>query len=462
MVGRMVQDGVSACIEFDPTISIGEQDAIRARLHDAGVACTQGDAATLVVAESEDAAADLVRRSRDRGSDRVFVVLMSGGRPGYSARILVAGAGDIASWSPQVAERIQHRLRRWKRVDDLVREAVVLDVFVGASRAFREFLRHLVEIAAFGQGSVLLLGESGTGKEAAARLVHALDQRPDKAEFVTVDCTTLMPELVGSELFGHERGAFTGATASREGAMALVDGGTLLLDEVGDLPASLQPQLLRALQERTYKPVGANYWRNSSFRLICATNRSLEEDVAAGRFRADLYHRIATHVVRVPPLRERITDVPRLARHFLDRLIPNSAPVTLEVELEAYLLGRSYPGNVRELRQLMEAVAVVYPRVGPVGLGDLPRDEQLRAADAVGTQSWNDALFELSIRRALLLGATAQEIENAARDATKRIAIEHTDGNLQLAARRLGLSERALQKWRASHMYEPGRTNGAD
>jgi transcriptional regulator with GAF, ATPase, and Fis domain len=311
------------------------------------------------------------------------------------------------------------------------------------------FLRQLVEVAAFSQAGVLLLGQSGTGKEAAARTVHALDRRPKKAPLVTVDCTTLTPELLGSELFGHERGAFTGATASRDGAIALADGSTLFLDEVGDLPLALQPQLLRVLQERTYKPVGANYWKTSEFRLVCATNRQLEGDIASGRFRADLYHRIAACVVQVPALSERPGDIPLLARHFLDRLLPEAAPVELDEELEAYLIARPYPGNVRELHRTMEALAVRHPGLGRASLADLPPAERERALGSVVQRGWRDAGFEFAIRRALLLGASAHEVENVTRDTVKRIAIERAAGNLPLAARRLGLSERALQKWRA-------------
>src|SRR4029450_8247587 len=161
---------------------------------------------------------------------------------------------------------------------------------------------------AFSQVSVLIVGESGTGKELIARLIHDLDQRRDKGDFVVVDCTTIVPELSGSELFGHERGAFTGAVGTREGAFALADGGTLFLDEVGELPLPLQGQLLRVVQARMYKRVGGNHWHRTEFRLVCATNRDLAREVERDAFRSDFYYRIANWPCRLPPLGERRGD----------------------------------------------------------------------------------------------------------------------------------------------------------
>src|SRR5678816_4688946 len=140
----------------------------------------------------------------------------------------------------------------------------------------------------------LIAGESGTGKELVARLIHALDRREPKGPFVVLDCTTVSPELAGSEFFGHERGAFTTAVTAREGAFAMADGGTLFLDEVGELPLALQAELLRVIQERVYKRVGSNTWKQADFRLVCATNRDLAAEEAKGNFRLDLFHRIAS------------------------------------------------------------------------------------------------------------------------------------------------------------------------
>jgi transcriptional regulator with GAF, ATPase, and Fis domain len=447
---------LTVVLAFDQEVTAAARASVRQGLIAEGLACveppvvtSEHDAPVVVVAETEAAARGAVQRFRDAGCARLLAILTAEVPAGAAARLLVEGCGDVAAWSSGPACRIARRLERWQRVDQLVDDPVVGAGLAGEAPSFRNFLRELVEVAAFSQAGVLLLGESGTGKEAAARVVHALDRRVEKGEMLTVDCTTLTPELLGSELFGHERGAFTGATSSRDGAVGLADGGTLFLDEVGELPLALQPQLLRVLQERTYKPVGANYWKTSEFRLVCATNRALETEVSLGRFRGDLYHRISASVVQVPPLRERPGDVPLLARLFLNRLLPAAAPVDLDEELEAHLVARSYSGNVRELFRLMEALAVHHPGVGRAGLADLPAVERERALGAIVNQGWCDEGFEVAIRRALLLGASAHEVEDATRDTVKRLAIEHAGGNLPLAARRLGLSERALQKWRA-------------
>ncbi|MGR0481519.1 MAG: sigma-54 factor interaction domain-containing protein [Candidatus Electronema sp. V4] len=188
---------------------------------------------------------------------------------------------------------------------------------VGGSACWQTKLRELVEAGRFTDFPVLLTGESGTGKELAARLIHELDQRAKKGAYVVVDCTTLTPELAGSELFGHEKGAFTGAAGRREGAFALADKGTLFLDEIGELPLPLQAQLLRVLQEYSYKRVGSNTWQQSEFRLLCATNRNLEEEVRQGRFRADLYPAAAAG--------ERAEDILPLVRHFIRELRPDEA-----------------------------------------------------------------------------------------------------------------------------------------
>jgi transcriptional regulator with GAF, ATPase, and Fis domain len=405
----------------------------------------QDDTVRILVADHEDGARELLGDQQPT-NHRLLIVLLGELRRGASGRLLASGAADVLGWEEHATLlRISRRLERWARIDKVVAEPPVASRLIGSSRPFRAFLRELVEVAMFGTGSVLLLGDSGTGKQAAAELVHALDLRPDKAHLITVDATTLIPELAGSELFGHERGSFTGATAAREGAFALADRGTLFLDEIGELPPSLQAQLLRVLQERTYKPVGANYWCSSRFRLVSATNRALDQEVVANRFRSDLFHRVATHVLRLPSLGERSDDILPLARHFFAELLPPASQVELHPELEEHLLGRAFPGNVRELRQLIESIAARYAGPGPVTLADLPRLER----DEIGANEWHDTGFQTAIRRAILLGITASEIEEVTRGTTKRIALEMSSGNLQMASRQLGLTERALQKWRA-------------
>jgi DNA-binding NtrC family response regulator len=254
-------------------------------------------------------------------------------------------------------------------------EPAVADGILGRSPAFVSLLRGLVEVAAFTTASILLLGESGTGKEQLGRLVHALDPRAGKRELVTLDCTTVAPELAPSEFFGHERGAFTGAVAARDGAFHRADGGTLFLDEVGELPLPLQAQLLRIVQEGTYKRVGGNDWLATRFRLVAATNRSLADEVERERFRLDFFHRLTTWTFRGPPLRERPEDIVPLARHFARQSAgPGGAP-DIDERVQQFLIRRAYPGNVRELKQLIGRICSRHVAPGPITIGDVPPED---------------------------------------------------------------------------------------
>jgi transcriptional regulator with GAF, ATPase, and Fis domain len=189
-------------------------------------------------------------------------------------------------------------------------------------------MRELVTAARFGSGPILILGETGTGKELAARVVHSVSAASQSGELVIVDCTTIVPTLSGSELFGHEPGAFTGAVSVRTGACAAADGGTLFLDEVGELSLELQPELLRMVQEARTSTRAATNGCAAAFRLICATNRSLPAEVAAGRFRADFYHRIAATTVTMPPLRHRAADLIPLFMKFFAEASRDREPIT--------------------------------------------------------------------------------------------------------------------------------------
>lgn len=360
--------------------------------------------------------------------------------------LLQAGASDVLVWSntDEQARAVAAQIERWVEVDRIAESEMVGENLVGESRAWRATLRRVIEVARFSDSPVLLVGETGTGKELVARLIHTLDPRTDKRELVTLDCSTVVSELAGSEFFGHERGAFTSAFAAREGAFALADGGTLFLDEVGELPARLQAELLRVVQERTYKRVGSNLWQTTNFRLISATNRDIEKDDGL-RFRRDLYYRLASWTCRLPPLRERMEDVLPLARHFMKQLRPGEPPVEMDEPVRDYLLQRNYPGNVRELKQLMTRIMARHVGRGPVTVGDIAEEERPEAGSR--RRDWRDEYFENAIMRALSLGLRLKEITSAAADTAIRLAIkqEAGRGRLKRAASRLGVTERALQ-----------------
>jgi transcriptional regulator with GAF, ATPase, and Fis domain len=373
-------------------------------------------------------------------------------RPSSNAvwQLLSAGARDVIVGSGQGAvEQIAARLKRWHEVECLLESDTVTQTLVGVSPAWRDLLRQVVEVARFTDTPVLIIGETGTGKELLAKLIHELDRRQHRREMVTADCTTIVPELSGSELFGHERGAFTGAVSARDGAFALAHHGTLFLDEVGELPPALQAQLLRAIQEKIYKRVGGNTWQQTDFRLVCATNRDLLADVKSGVFRSDLYYRIASWVVKPPPLRDRREDILPLTRHFLASLELDDGPVECDLAVAEYLQSREYPGNVRELRQLVLRMGQRHVGPGPITVGDLPAEEWLTIQRAAGRQ-WPDAEFTEAVRRGLESGAALRDISHAASEAAIHIAVQQEQGNLQKAAKRLGVTDRALQLRRAA------------
>jgi transcriptional regulator with GAF, ATPase, and Fis domain len=392
------------------------------------------------------------------GRERILVLVDAvGSQNGVSGwDLLQAGASDVLTWSDpdELAQQIRARFERWLTVDQLLETPPVSNSVVGKSPVWRAILRDIVECARFSDTPTLILGESGTGKELIARLIHTLDARTNKRDLVVLDCSTIMLELSGSEFFGHEPGAFTGAVSQRTGAFALADGGTLFLDEIGELPLRLQAQLLRVVQERTYKRVGGNTWHRTDFRLVCATNRDLLAQVGCGEFRADLYYRIAGFVCMLPPLRERLDDVIPLAEYFLRQMHPNGEPPQLDNAVRAYLLRREYPGNVRDLRQVVSRLMSRYAGGGTITIGSVPPEE--RPAAEQENAAWLDLNFESVIRRAVLCSARLKEIGRAAEDIAIRIATDQENGNLQRAAHRLGVTDRTLQLRSAQrrHMEE--------
>lgn len=241
---------------------------------------------------------------------------------------------------------------------------------IGASRPMRE-LFDLIARAARSASTVLITGESGTGKELVARALHDLSGR--KGQFTPVNCAAIPADLIESELFGHTGQAFTGARAARAGLFETADGGTLFLDEIGELPLAVQPKLLRALQEGAVRRVGAERERPVNVRAVAATNRDLEEDVRAGRFREDLYWRLNVIHLRVPALRERLFDIPLLVEHFIAKAAKaaDAEPLDILPETLAILTAYSWPGNVRELENAVER-AVALARGAQLTPDDLP------------------------------------------------------------------------------------------
>jgi transcriptional regulator with GAF, ATPase, and Fis domain len=392
------------------------------------------------VAEVEEAVAE-IRRSP---TANVLAVTI-GPLPSTSTwTLLRSGVADVFSWFDvdHPVEIITSRLRYWEdvdaKVDDLQRR------LVGRSQRWRDTLRQIVDMA-LSSCQVLITGESGTGKELVAQEIHRFDPRPTKRDCVVVDCTNLIPGLSGSELFGHEKGAFTNAISTRDGAVALAHEGTLFLDELGELPLALQAEFLRALQEGTYKRVGSNTWRQARFRLVSATNRDLLDEVHKGTFRQDLYYRVSGWTCHLPPLRERKEDIVPLAEHFFTQQHGIRQPVDRQVY--DFLQLRDYPGNVRELQQLITRIASKHLGEGPITIGDIPRSDWPDFAK-LGAPTLTGDELEAGVTTLLYQGLGLKEIKDQVTEIAKKVAITHESGNLKMAALRLRCSERILQMHR--------------
>jgi len=379
---------------------------------------------------------------RDRGIAVPAIVLTAHGSIERAVRAVKLGAFDFIEKPPSI-ERILlavgHALDRGRLVSEnrrLAEESGATAGMLGDSEPMRA-LRAMLSRAAPTEATILILGENGTGKELAARAIH--DGSPRKARpFVTVNCAAIPETLFESELFGHVRGAFTGATDARRGKFSLADSGTLFLDEVGEIPPHLQPKLLRVLESGEVERIGGGAPERVDVRLVAATNRDLPAEVEAGRFRRDLYHRLDVVPVRVPPLRERRTDVGALAAHFLDLACRRNRvrPKKLGEGALAVLTSHRWPGNVRELRNAMERVAILVQDV-EIGATHL---------DFLGTAPEVEASAET--------GGTLAAIMDAFERKTVLAALERNRWQMTRTAEQLGLER--------SHLYKKCKQLGID
>ncbi|HEX6271860.1 MAG TPA: sigma-54 dependent transcriptional regulator [Polyangiaceae bacterium] len=345
---------------------------------------------------------ELCRRlSGDRPNVPV-VVMTAYGDVDSAVGALRAGAFDFITKPfsvDGVAEVLDNALDRGRSappVQRLSSAEVADDSFhglVGSSPAMRA-LHHQIGRAAATDSTVLVTGESGTGKELVARAIHRASDRSG-GPFVAVSCAAVPHEILEAELFGHEKGAFTGAVQARIGLFEQASGGTLFLDEIGDMPIDLQPKLLRVLQERRVRPLGASREVLLDTRIVAATNRDLEQAVRSGQFREDLHFRIKVLHLHLPPLRERERDVLELAQHFLPRTGDQMPSLTPEAEQQ--LIGYDWPGNVRELENAMRA-AVALASTGQIGLEELPTTVRTRRGPTVPATERPTTLEEVERR----------------------------------------------------------------
>ncbi|WP_158967763.1 sigma-54 dependent transcriptional regulator [Paraglaciecola sp. L3A3] len=323
----------------------------------------------------------------------------------------IVGAVDEPVTYPILTQML-HRCQEYKRLQPNTKTSVnnktrLFRSLVGKSDEIQS-VRHLIEQVAPTEANVLVLGESGTGKEVIARNVHFLSNRTDSI-FVPVNCGAIPGELLESELFGHEKGAFTGAISSRKGRFELAEGGTLFLDEIGDMPLQMQVKLLRVLQERTYERVGGTKPIKCDVRVIAATHRNLETMIEEGQFREDLYYRLNVFPIDSPALRERKEDIPLLLQELVSRLEGDNARIKFTENALTSLMEHQWAGNVRELSNLVERLMILYPN-RLIDLTDLPSKYKHIDAETYEPDYPEELLEREAINAAF--GASSEEDED--------------------------------------------------
>lgn len=388
----------------------------------------------------------LIARAKSLSKPPVCILMTAYGSEEIAVEAMKRGADDYIAKGRLQIDELEMRIARALRQQNLEVENVSLrqqlhskfgiENIIGESVAMQEVFEVVKQVAPT-RATVLLLGESGTGKELIAKAIHQLSPRA-KQPMVSVHCAALSPALLESELFGHEKGAFTGAHERRIGRFEQAQGGTLFLDEIGEIDASIQIKLLRFLGERAFERVGSNKTLIADVRLVTATNKNLEEMVKAGTFREDLYFRLKVVEIVLPPLRDRLSDVPLLAQAFLREFAEENKKPVQEFAPDALELMMNYawPGNVRELRTAVEH-AVVLCRGERISARDLPASVRAGAVNATADPQRMLARHDLTVK-----------------EAEKQLiirALKETNGNRTLAAQKIGVSRRTLH--RKLHSY---------
>lgn len=328
---------------------------------------------------------EMHRRIKTLNKEPIFIIMTAFASVDTAVQALKNGAYDYVT-KPFDPDDLSHLIRNAashvtlkaenKSLIDRITNLEDVEDLIGESEAMKQVLRE-VESVAQSSSSVIITGESGTGKELIARAIHSNSPRK-YFPLISVHCGALSESLLESELFGHEKGAFTGATFNRKGRFEMADGGTIFLDEIGTISPKMQIELLRVLETRTFVRVGGNKEIGSDFRVICATNRDLKSMVENGTFREDLYYRLNVVNIRIPPLRERVEDIPLLVNHFIRKYCKSMSRDLISVEPAAlkYLQELEYPGNVRELENMIER-AIVIGNGKEIRLRDLPMGKEV-------------------------------------------------------------------------------------
>ncbi|HEY4056977.1 MAG TPA: sigma-54 dependent transcriptional regulator, partial [Kofleriaceae bacterium] len=411
--------------------------------------------------EDDDGALALLHRLRTVAPDTVVIMWVAQPTVEFTVRAMRAGALDVLKKSaaaPELRSVVERAIshgalaREVRRLRGEVEKARGLGEVIGESALMRQLLQ-MVERVAASDATVLIVGESGTGKELLARTIHRVGPRAD-GPFVAFDCSALAPSLLEAELFGHEKGAFTGASRARRGLFREANGGTIFLDEIGDIDASVQNKLLRVLQEREIKPVGGDRPVAIDVRVVAATNKDLKALVAKGQFREDLYWRLAVFPIQVPPLRERKEDIPQLAAHILAKrrgaaksFAGGEVPYPTQITAKALqrLMTYRWPGNIRELENVLSRAAILCD-------GEMIRSHDLdmlgvdKSAPVTSDDDDRVDVPALELSR-LGDGEGLKDVTDRAIRAVERAAIAYAlrrDRNPATAARRLGISRASI------------------
>jgi DNA-binding NtrC family response regulator len=399
-----------------------------------GVLDPAAPALVILVEEAAEQLARLVAAS----PTACVVVLLAEASVAQTVRLMQQGARSVVCTQPSLLDQVHAALcatqpeavrPRWSQS-----ERAIFSKIVTRSSAMSAIIEQIRSVARSPDTTVVVLGESGTGKELVANATHELSVRA-KRPLIAVDCGAIPDSLFESELFGHERGSFSGATEDRKGRLELADGGTIFLDEIGELPLAMQAKLLRVLEDRQVWRIGARAPRPVDVRVVAASNRDLRNAVELGQFRADLFFRINVFPITLPPLRERGADVLHLALHFFDQFNHQLERrlTGLTSAARARLVDYDYPGNVRELRNIME-LAVITAEGPMVDAADISLPSAARPAAKV---------VDGGLQLTLAFGERALEnLERAAVEA----ALQHADGNQTRAARLLGIQRLALAR----------------
>jgi DNA-binding NtrC family response regulator len=445
-------------VDDDPSIRKIIADRMRAQGHEVEVA-VDGEAALGAVAEFDPELVlldmkmpkmdgfEVLEALRRSESPPQVVMITAHGNIERAVRAIQLGAADFIA-KPFEAAQLDHTVSRVLEAAGLRQRLERLQIQLsdrhtlvrGGSKAMKEALG-LAGRAAASNATVLLLGESGSGKEVMARHIHQQSPRANEP-FIALNCATLAGDLLESELFGHEKGAFTGAHKAKPGSIELAEGGTLFLDEVGELGVGVQAKLLRVLQEREFQRVGGTKTLDADIRIVAATNRELRKAAEDGAFRQDLYYRLNVVSVRLPPLRERPEDLQPLVEHALARYTAELGRTPLKISEEAWHLLRTYPwpGNVRELNNVIERAAVLAPD-DTIEVDDLP--EELRELEAPLDQDTS------AVRVIPLDASEIRPYRDAVLEAKRTIirrALEETGGHQTKAADLLGVRQPYLAR----------------